>query len=108
MVCAFIEGYQDTKVIILSTNSSDAIQTAKSLIPTPEKVSEITKLSFEQSQLLLDFRNSMIGWAAEVVSYTENNNKNILSTASNKLERSIDGFSKRCEEQGWHFQKNWR
>ena len=108
MVCAFVEGYVDTKSLVLTSSPAQAENYMQTLIPTPKNLSSTTALSDEESQILVDFRNAMVTWSASYAMYFATGNKESFTQSEKNLESSIDQVAQKCENKGWKFKTGWR
>ena len=106
-VCAFIESYQDTKTLIMK-NSFDALESAKSIIPTPESLGSVSKLSEEDQKIILNYRNDMLNWTADYVEFLSSGDKIKFDKSNQILEKEINTLANTCESKGWRFKTNWR
>ena len=108
LVCAFVEGYVETKVLIMSSPPSEAVSYAETLVPTPESLSSVSPFTVEAKNILLDYREAIIRWSSELSAYTQDENKARFAEASKALESSIDNLAEKCEKLGWEFKDDWR
>ena len=108
IVCAFVEGYLETKVLAMTLPKGQSIDFVEATVPTAETLKGSFEIGDTQEAVLEEFRSSMIDWAIQLEQYKLNKDGAALKRAGITLETSIDSISSECQELGWEFKKDWR
>ncbi len=107
IVCAFVEGYFDTKTLILTRSASEAVEYAQELTPTPEEIGSSVLLDEEPKQILISLRNALTEWAYGFQDYSVTQDKEDFALAGKTLESEIDKLANQCTDLGWRFPTDW-
>lgn len=108
IVCAFVEGYLDTKVLAMTLPEGQSIDFVETSVPTAETLKGSFELGETQRAILEKFRSSMIDWARQLERYKSNKDEVLLREAGLNLEIALDSISSECTDLGWEFKENWR
>jgi hypothetical protein len=107
IVCAFVEGYFETKVLTLTLPPSDAVDSVQELTPTPEEIGSSFLLDQESRQILVSLRRALTDWAYEFQDYSVTQDKEDFAVAGETLESEIDKLADQCTALGWRFPADW-
>jgi hypothetical protein len=107
LVCAFVEGYLETKALALVSlaqggSASSWIDGDVGAIST--EIPEGT----EARQVFDDFLIAMSVWGNRVDSANTTGNSAEITAAAIELEAKMDPIAAECERLGWKFLKDWR
>ena len=108
IACAFVEAYQETKVLTLTLPPNQALDFIDSVIPSPEQLEESSPLDDTSRQIVVDLRKVMKDWTESFVDYSDTKDKVKFARAGTSLESSINTLARKCESIGWKFKQNWR
>lgn len=104
--CAAVEGYLDTKGLILmeARRGESALDSAVFFLGDRENVA-----GFPSAEKIFDAHlSAMKIWAQAVDRYQETQISDELEKATLDLERRIDALIPLCEDTGWSFESGWR
>jgi len=107
IVCAFVEGYFETKVLTLTLPPSDAVDSVQGMTPTPEEIGSSVLLDEEPKQILISLRNALTEWAYGFQDYSVTQDKEDFALAGKTLESEIDKLADQCTDLGWRFPTDW-
>ena len=107
IVCAFVEGYFDTKTLIMIRPPSEAVDMAQGMTPSPQEISTSFVLDSEAKAIQIRLRAAMVDWAKSLQNYSQTQDKDDFALAGQVLKKEIDDLAIQCTNQGWRFPSNW-
>jgi hypothetical protein len=107
LVCAFVEGYSDTKTLALVALAQGGSAASDIEILVGGISTEVPE-GTEARQVFEDFLSAMSDWGTRVDSANTSGNSAEVTTAAIELERRMDPIGEKCERLGWKFLKDWR